>query len=224
MQVITWTRTRSFLHSASQIPLSMEHEVKFQLPYLAEIRKRIIARGGRLIQERTLERNLRFDDPEHTLSSSYEVLRLRQDCEVTLTYKRSVERFESRVEIELTVDDFNNALAFLEALGYSVIHEYEKYSETFTLGSSHIMLDELPFGCYVEIEADSLKAVRQMAVALGFNWEDRVQTTYLDLFYRMQDKFHFEFEDATFAHFEGLGPETRAKISTYLDGYNSHLE
>ncbi|MGD8864576.1 MAG: CYTH domain-containing protein, partial [Anaerolineales bacterium] len=104
----------------------MEHEAKFQLPHLGEIRKRVLSNGGRLLQERMLERNLRFDHPGGSLTASHQVLRLRQDREVTMTYKRGVEIFESRIEIELQVDDFGKARSFLESLDYEVIHEYEK--------------------------------------------------------------------------------------------------
>lgn len=202
----------------------MEYEAKFQLPHLAEIRKRVITHGGRLVQPRLLERNLRFDDQDGTLTASHQVLRLRQDRDVTLTYKRGVERFESRIEIELEIDDFHKAHALLEALGYTVMHEYEKYRETFKLGNAHIMLDELPFGFYVEIEAGSLEAVQQMAAALGFTWEQRVQTTYLEIFQRLRQNFQLDFEDATFSHFEQLSLETRSKIGASLNEYYSQLE
>ncbi len=202
----------------------MEYEAKFQLPHLAEIRKRLLAQGGRLIQERMLERNLRFDDLAGSLTTSHQVLRLRQDRDVTMTYKRGVERFESRIEIELRVDDFEQARRLLEALGYIVMHEYEKFRETFALNNSKIMLDELPFGCYVEIEADSLESVQEQAAELGFNWDQRVQTTYLELFNRLKQNLHFDFDDATFHNFEGLDEATRERIPESLNTFQSRLE
>jgi predicted adenylyl cyclase CyaB len=202
----------------------MEYEAKFQLPHLAEIRKRILALGGRLLQERMLERNLRFDDRQGSLTASHQVIRLRQDREVTMTYKRGVGGIESRIEIELRVDDFETARKFLESLGYAVMHEYEKYRETFALNSNKIMLDELPFGCYVEIEADSLEAVRKQAVELGFTWDQRVRTTYLDLFNRLRKNLHFEFEDATFQNFDRLDEATRGSIASSLSEFYSQLE
>lgn len=202
----------------------MEHEAKFQLPHLAEIRKRVIERGGRLLQERMLERNLRFDDPQGSLGASHQVLRLRQDRDVTMTYKRGAERFESRVEIELQVDDFEAAHNFLEALGYVVMHAYEKFRETFILNDARIMLDELPFGFFVEIEADSLGHVQAQATELGLNWDERVQTTYLDLFNRLRQNLHFDFEDATFDHFESLDEFTRDRIAESLKSFHGQLE
>jgi adenylate cyclase class 2 len=202
----------------------MEYEAKFQLPHFTEIRKRVLAHGGRLLQERMLERNLRFDDPEHTLSASHQVLRLRQDREITMTYKQGVENFESRIEVQLQVDDFDTARSFLESLGYNVIHEYEKYRESFTLGSTKIMLDELPFGCYVEIEADSLDLATEQALELGFVWDQRMQTSYLELFNQIRQNFDIDFDDATFHNFEQVDQETRQNISASLNKFHSQLE
>lgn len=202
----------------------MEYEAKFQLAHFAEIRKRILERGGRLLQERMLERNLRFDDPSDSLTSSHQVLRLRQDREVTMTYKRGVERFETRIEIEILVDDFDKARTFLEALGYQVVQEYEKYRETFVVNSVNVMLDELPFGCYVEIEASSLEAVQSEADDLGFNWETRVQIPYLELFNRLKQNLHLDFDDATFSNFERLDQDAQEQVSKLLTEFQSQLE
>jgi adenylate cyclase class 2 len=202
----------------------MEHEAKFQLPHLAEIRKRVLAEGGRLLQERLLERNLRFDDPQGSLTASHQVLRLRQDREVTMAYKRGGDRFESRIEIELKVDDFDTARALLESLGYRVMHAYEKFRETFKLDSTRIMLDELPFGCFVEIEADQLPTVKEQAEELGFSWDRRVQISYLELFNRMRQNFQLNFHDATFHNFENLDTAIRENISASLTDFHSQLE
>lgn len=200
----------------------MEYEAKFQLLHLAEIRKRILALGSRLIQERMLERNLRFDDPERSLTASRQVLRLRQDRVVTLTYKRAMDQFEHRVELELEVGDFHQARSFLEALGYAVIHEYEKYRETFKLGSCALMLDELPFGCFVEIEDVSIEAVEENARLLGFDWDHRIQTGYLNIFEELRRTFDLQFGDAIFDHFEQLDLSMRERIATALTEYHSH--
>lgn len=202
----------------------MEYEAKFQLPHFAEIRKRILALGGRLMQDRMLERNLRFDDAAGSLTSSHQVLRLRQDREVTMTYKKGIDRFESRIEIELQVADLETAKALLEALGYAVIHEYEKYRETYALDTATVMLDELPFGSYVEVEAQSMDAVREQAASLGFQWDQRIQVPYLELFNRMRQKYHLDFDDATFQNFEQLDQETQSRIAASLAEFHSQLE
>ncbi|MCK5316679.1 MAG: hypothetical protein KAJ55_02130, partial [Anaerolineales bacterium] len=68
------------------------------------------------------------------------------------------------------------------------------------------MLDELPFGCFIEIEGPSVESIRQMSDQLGLPWERRVQASYLELFDRIRRPLNFEFEEVTFERFEGLAP------------------
>jgi adenylate cyclase class 2 len=178
----------------------IEIEVKFYLPHLEDIRKRVLDRGGHLLVQRLLERNLRFDTHDNRLRANHEVLRLRQGERTTLTYKRS-HSAEERTEAELEVDDFNTARSILQALGYTVIFIYEKYRETFALDQTKVMLDELPFGYFVEIEGPSLLEIKQAAISLGLEWEDRIKSSYLDLFFILQQHFNLPFTDVTFDNF-----------------------
>ena len=177
-----------------------EIEAKFYMPHLQDIRKRVLDLGGRLLIQRLLERNLRFDTHADRLQANHEVLRLRQDDRITLTYKRSHTAVE-RTEVELEIDDFHTARSLLQALGYKALFHYEKYRETFTLDQTKVMLDELPFGCFVEIEGPSLVEIEQAAISLGLNWEDRIKSSYLDLFFILQQRLNLPFADATFDNF-----------------------
>jgi adenylate cyclase class 2 len=182
-----------------------EIEAKFLLRHLVHIRKRILTAGGLLVSPRVLERNLRFDQPTGTLSATNQVLRLRQDVRTVLTYKRSY-TVEEREEIELEVDDFKTAQILLETLGYRVIFTYEKYREVFSLDPVLIMLDELPFGAFIEIEGPSVKDIRQAAEALELNWERRSRRDYLALFDSLRDRLKLPYRDATFANFTESAP------------------
>ncbi len=177
-----------------------EIEAKFIVDRLVDFRQKVIDHGGRVIIPRGLERNLRFDDPEGELTASHQVLRLRADHRATLSYKRS-QSPEVREEIELEIDDSHAAEALLEALGYQVFFIYEKYRETFTLGSVRVMLDELPYGCFVEIEGPTLMDVKDAAEALDFSWEDRIHLTYRTIFESLCARYHLTFRDATFDNF-----------------------
>jgi len=84
------------------------------------------------------------------------VLRLRRiGKRGILTYK---ERFPTRSDIkhqredETRVDDPDAMELILEALGFSAGLIYEKHRETWTLGKTEIVIDELPFGLFMEIE------------------------------------------------------------------------
>ena len=184
----------------------MEIEVKFYLRHLEDIRKRLIAHGARLITNRVLERNVRFDTPGRELASKQHVLRLRQDNRVTLTFKRPLGQVETREEFEVEIDDFESGRKILEALGYTVTTLYEKYRETYQIDPNQVMLDELPFGCFVEIEGPLIESIRQLSDQLGLPWEQRVQASYLELFDRIRRPLNLELEEVTFEIFNELAP------------------
>jgi adenylate cyclase class 2 len=176
-----------------------EIEAKFFVIDLNRIRRRITALGGRLVVRRHLERNWRYDLPGEPLAKRRSLLRLRQDRTTTLTYKRRGRSIEQREELELQVADPTAAAELLAALGYRVIASYEKYRREYRLGTVRVMLDELPFGDFVEIEGPTLSAVRDQAARLGLAWERRVRSTYLDIFDELRAEFSLRPRQATFA-------------------------
>lgn len=181
----------------------IEIEAKFNVDRLVDFRQKVIDRGGRVLIPRGLERNLRFDNPQGEFTASHQVLRLRVDHRVTLTYKYS-QSPNVREEIEFEIDDFHAAKAFLEALGYQVFFIYEKYRETFTLGRVKVMLDELPYGLFVEIEGSTQMDVQDAAEVLELSWENRIPSSYHTLFESICKRHHLTFRDATFDNFASL--------------------
>src|SRR5512133_854710 len=109
---------------------NLEVEVKFFLDDPAGFEKRLRSIGANLVQPRTHELNYRFDTPDLSLTRTRQVLRLRQDQAVVVTYKGPSlqgQAVSMRKEIELVVDNFQAAKDLLEALGYQVAVLYEKY-------------------------------------------------------------------------------------------------
>ena len=182
----------------------MEIEVKFYLRHLEDIRKQLIDHGALLKTNRLLERNLRFDTHDRELAEKKHVLRLRQDNRATLTFKRPRGQVETRDEVEVEIDDFEDGRKILEALGYTVTTLYEKYRETYQIDFIQVMLDELPFGCFVEIEGPSIESIRQMSDRLGLPWERRVQASYVELIDRIRRPHEIDFDEITFENFKGL--------------------
>lgn len=175
-----------------------EIEAKFHVLDLDGIRARLQSLGARLVQERVLETNIRFDLPDGGLRSEGRVLRLRQDTEARLTYKSGSVNEQgalNRTEIEFVVEDFGKAKAFFEALDYQKLFYYEKYRTTYELQTSevlrdigglvHVMLDELPYGNFVEIEGEGVDSIRAVADRLGLRWDRAVPTSYHVLFDRV---------------------------------------
>ena len=112
------------------------------------------------------------------------MLRLRQDTEARLTYKgpsASKDGVRVREEIEFSVSDYRSARQLLESLGYQVAMIYEKYRRSYDLLGTHISLDELPYGNFVEIEGPDVETIRAVNSILGLNWERGVPASYTTL-------------------------------------------
>jgi adenylate cyclase class 2 len=183
-----------------------ETEVKFYVRRLEEIPPRLHDLGGRLTTPRTLELNYRLDTPEGRLRREGRALRLRRDDSVRLTYKGPSQWRDgarSRPEIETTVGDFSIALQLLESLGYVISFIYEKYRATYNLGQAEIMLDELPFGDFVEIEGP-VDVLRECADQLRLDWAAAIPHSYHALFERVHTRLALGFRDLTFAEFGGV--------------------
>ena len=184
-----------------------ETEAKFYVRDLSRIKSRLEELGAHLLQERVLETNIRFDLPGATLRAEGRVLRLRRDTDVRFTYKSASKNEEgvlSREEIEFVVEDFGKAKRFLEALGYQKLVYYEKYRTTYELNGTLVMLDELPYGSFVEIEGETVESIRVIANQLRLNWESAIATSYTSLFDRARVALKTAIQDLSFADFDGI--------------------
>lgn len=184
-----------------------EIEAKFYLLHQNRVITRLQDLQARLIQPRVLEMNLRFDLPDGSLRADGRVLRLRHDSEARLTYKgpgKSDHGVLEREEIEFIVEDFERARQFLEALGYQKTMLYEKFRTTYELHGSLIMVDELPYGNFVEIEGTSMEEIRTMASALALDWSEAISMSYTSLFETAREALELTFEDISFKNFEGI--------------------
>ena len=184
---------------------NLEIEVKFLVSELVGIRERLLASGAVLRKPRIYERNIRFDNPWDGLMSQGKLLRLRQDSVARITYKGHPEkevRSEARVreELEIEVGDFETTVAILARIGFEQRQVYEKYRETFELGPVEIVLDEMPFGDFVELEGEEVE-IKAAADLLGLDWSKRILANYLALMANLQEKFDLPFDDLTFDNF-----------------------
>jgi adenylate cyclase class 2 len=183
---------------------AIEIEAKFAVPGLDPIRQRLIALAARLARPRLRETNLRFDLPDARLQGAGQVLRLRKNHETRLTFKAPGPDVTQRRELEVGVDDAETAQLILEALGFGLFFVYEKYRETFLLDGAQVMLDELPFGPFVEIEGDDVPQLQRTCERLALAWDQRLPLSYTALFDRLRRRHAWPFRDATFANFAGV--------------------
>lgn len=197
-----------------------EIEAKFYVQDLKSIGTRIQDLGARLIQPRVLETNLRFDLPNGGLRSQGRVLRLRQDTEARLTYKepgKSDQGIIQRKEIEFVVGDFEKARYLLEALGYQQVLIYEKYRTTYELTDCDIMLDEMPYGNFVEIEGAGTEPIQKLATELNLNLKASLTASYSALFERVRQTRQLNFTDLTFDNFSEIKVDPEDLAVTVAD-------
>lgn len=184
---------------------NLEIEVKFLVHSLKAVRERLLAMGADLTKERVFEENVRFDTPDERLLSEMKLLRLRQDTAVTITFKGKSEGEESsearvREELEIEASDFDTAHLILQRVGFQPAQRYEKYRETFQWRDVEIVLDEMPFGDFVELEGEG-ETLKTAADELGLAWDKRILTNYLSLMAQVQEAYDLPFNDLTFANF-----------------------
>ena len=180
---------------------NIEIEAKYYVTDLEPIRKTLRSLGATLTCGRILERNWRFDTPDRRLTKQGEVLRIREDDRVRLTFKKPLQGTLERLEIEIEVDDGVKTQKFLEAIGYKVFFIYEKFRETFKLDDLEVVLDEVPYGRFIEIEGPSVESIRQLSDKLHLQWDRRLASTYLAIFERIKTERNLPFHDATFEAF-----------------------
>lgn len=184
-----------------------ETEAKFYVRDLDRIKSRLVELDAHLTAERVLETNIRFDLPGAPLHTEGRVLRLRRDTQARLTYKSASDSAQgvlSREEIEFVVEDFEKAKRFLEALGYQKLVYYEKYRTTYELDGMLIMLDELPYGNFVEIEGETIESIQSAADKLNLDWGTAIATSYTALFERARNNLNKSIQDLSFAEFAGI--------------------
>lgn len=199
---------------------NQEIEAKFAVRDLATIEARLSALGAVCLVARQAEFNLRYDAPDRHLSATGQVLRLRRFDDIRITYKGPGVRTNGvleRVEIETTVGNFETARQILESLGYQPIFLYEKYRAIWQLGDRQVMLDEMPYGKFVEIEAASAEAVHELARGLGLNPHASIPASYQAIFERIKTWRRLSFSDITFANFAGLQIEPEDYQSEFAE-------
>lgn len=183
-----------------------ETEVKLYVPDLDTVKPQLEAAGAMLSAARVYERNVRYDDAGRTLTPRGIVVRLREDTRVRLTYKdegKAENGIVSRYEAEVEVNDFAAMETILGKLGYTPYLIYEKYRTTYELDGAEVVLDEMPYGNFVEIEGEAA-TIEGVIRKLGLGAARRLDGSYAVLFERVRRKLGLTFTDLTFANFAGV--------------------
>ncbi len=184
-----------------------EIEAKFMVRDRQAVHSKLEALGALLESPRVHEVNLRFDTPTGELAAGRKVLRLRQDANAVMTFKgpaQTGQEVSVRQEIEFVVSDFSAARHLLEALGYRVAVMYEKYRTTYHLHNLVVVVDEMPYGDFVEIEGRSAREIHAAANQIGLRWDTRSSLSYLALFEQARLAHNLPESDLSFSALHGI--------------------
>lgn len=186
--------------------MSTETEFKLYVPNLDAVRQRLETVGAVLAAPRVFERNVRYENAAESFTPDGIVLRLRQDSRARLTYKDAATLTGdavSRYEAEVEVSDFDTMHDILLRLGFHVSMIYEKYRTTYVLSDAEIVLDELPYGSFVEIEGPG-SAIEDARRRLDLTQAPAMQNSYTGLFERVRQGLGLTFRDLTFDNFRAI--------------------
>jgi len=128
-----------------------------------------------------------FDRPDRSLLHAGSGLRIRRESSpgassVILCWKgpRSpASALKQRQEIELSTDNYENALAFLSALGFVPVLTVEKQRIQYQLDTCAVCLDEVKdLGVFIEIEGPNESSIASVARKLNLDPDRHIPQSY----------------------------------------------
>ncbi|MFL6469105.1 MAG: class IV adenylate cyclase [Pyrinomonadaceae bacterium] len=115
-----------------------------------------------------IEENILFTNDDLFQNRSF--VRIRKTARRSLiTFKQrkeTVSNAKHQVEHETEVKDAETARTIFESIGLRAVLVYEKRRKTYKFRGTEVVLDELPFGLFVEIEGP-LTAIAEAEMFLG---------------------------------------------------------
>lgn len=152
--------------------MKIEYEATFANVDKDETRKHLENAGAALVKPEFLQKRATYKFPKgHEVEGGW--LRVRDEGDkITMSLKIiNGEKIEDQKEIELTVDDFDEAKNFLILVGCTQKSYQETRRELWRLDGVDITIDEWPFlEPLVEVEGDSEEAVRSVSEKIGFDY------------------------------------------------------
>lgn len=149
------------------MPIEIEKKYRLTRKQREEVLRRLPAIGAKRKGEE-FEVNMLYTG--ESLDVTRSVLRLRRiGNRGVLTYKENLpERLDMKLrrEDETRIDNPDAMELILQALGLTPALVYEKRRETWRLAQTEIVLDELPFGLFMEIEG-SENGIREVESKLS---------------------------------------------------------
>jgi adenylate cyclase class 2 len=160
------------------MPIEIEKKYRLTKPQRRSI-ERLLRRNGSTPGKVELEENTVYRGGRLDLGGC--ALRLRRvNGRAVLTFKQRFpgnSPIKHQQEDETGVADADAAHAIVTALGFRPGLVYEKRRVRWTVGKAKVVIDELPFGLFMEIEA-SEREIRRVERLLGAEALPAVMETY----------------------------------------------
>lgn len=161
------------------MPIEIEKKYRLTAAQAESLRERLGEEVGAPARGVEFEENTLYAGAG--LEPGVRVLRLRRvggRAQLTLKERQpSADAIKHQREEEIEVSDADTTDALLRALGYKPALVYEKRRETWRLGDAEVVLDELPFGWFAEIEGDR-DAILRAEARLGLGAAEAELRTY----------------------------------------------
>lgn len=155
--------------------MKTEYEAKFLNVDIEEMRKLLKNVGATLRTPMRLMRRVIMENDELINKNAF--VRVRDEGDkITITYKQFDSlSIDGAKELEISVNDFDEATALFGAVGLPQISFQESRRETWKYDDIEIVIDEWPWlKPYVEIESVSASKVEEFAIRLGYEWTEAV--------------------------------------------------
>ncbi len=164
------------------MPIEIEKKYRLTRELLEPLRVRLKESGAEVVREEEFEENVIYTGPG--LDPRSRVLRLRRTQRGALfTFKErdpSPSAVKRQREEETEVSDADALASILEALGYLAALVYEKRRATWKLNDTEVVIDELPFGLFLEIEGEE-SSILEAERLLGLQDAEAEHASYPEL-------------------------------------------
>jgi len=162
-----------------------EIELKFLDINVDEIKQKLEDLGAKLKYDAQTESYPFLSEGFHSSDSNMKYLRIRKvNDDVRITYKDPAKEsnMTNREEIEIKVDNYEQAIKLIEKLGFKKGKVFRKHRIHYELGEIHFELDTLEnIPTYLEIEAQNEEDIKDICIKLDLDISNGKKGTIVEI-------------------------------------------
>ncbi|MDP3964242.1 MAG: class IV adenylate cyclase [bacterium] len=162
-----------------------EIELKFLDINVKEIKQKLEELGAKLKYDTQTESYPFLAEGFHSSDSNMKYLRIRKvNDDVKITYKDSAKKSDmtTREEIEIKVENYEEAIKLIEKLGFEKGKVFRKHRIHYEFGDIHFELDTLEnIPTYLEIETQTEIAMKDICTKLGLDISNGEKGTIVEI-------------------------------------------